>query len=46
MDVEVTLKPGVSASTIVDTIESVQTKIKEERKEVKEVRVAFQIRPV
>lgn len=43
MDVDLTLKPGVSASNIVDAIESVKAKVQEERKEVKEVRVSFQI---
>lgn len=45
MDVGVTLKAGVSATDIVGAIENVQTKLKGERKEIKEVRVAFQIRP-
>lgn len=45
IDVELTLKPGVSATDIVGIIEDVQAKLKGERREVKEVRVAFHIQP-
>jgi hypothetical protein len=43
MDVDVTLDSRVSARDILDAIESIKAKVAEERKEVKEVRVAFLI---
>jgi divalent metal cation (Fe/Co/Zn/Cd) transporter len=43
MDVDVRLDSRVSARDILDAIESIKAKVTEERKEVKEVRVAFVI---
>jgi divalent metal cation (Fe/Co/Zn/Cd) transporter len=43
MDVDITLNSRVSAREILEAIESIKSKVKEERKEVKEVRVSLLI---
>ena len=42
-DVRVTLRSGISGEQVLDIIEGVQSKLRGERKEVREVRVSFQL---